>query len=118
MPRQSPPPILTVTEDFLGWTLDRSASLPKSQRHTFGHRLDSLTLEALERLVIARYDSRGRPEELRQVNLILEKLRVLWRLIHARGWISSQQLLYAARQIDEIGRMAGAWLRSLDKKHP
>jgi hypothetical protein len=113
---QNPPPILTVTEEFLGWTLDRTASIPKSQRHTFGQRLDLLTLEALERIITARYDVRARPNELRALNLILEKLRVLWRIIHARQWISTQQLLFAARKIDEIGRMAGAWLKATAAK--
>lgn len=109
---QEPPPILTVTEDFLGWTLDRTASLPKSQRHTFGQKLDLLTMEALERIITARYDVRARPNELRALNLTLEKLRVLWRIVHTRHWISAQQLLYAARCLDEIGRMAGAWLKA------
>ena len=106
-------------EEFLGWSLDRSASLPKSQRPTFGQRLDMLTLEALERIITARYDVRARPNELRALNLILEKLRVLWRIIHRRQWISLQQLLFAARSLDEIGRMAGAWLKtSAAKEHP
>jgi hypothetical protein len=115
---QEPPPILTVTEDFLGWTLDRTASLPKSHRYTFGQRLDTLTLDALDHIITARYDSRARSNELRALNLILEKLRVLWRIVHARQWISAQQLLYAARCLDEIGRMAGAWLKATAGKHP
>jgi hypothetical protein len=118
MATNSPPPILTVTEELLGWTLDRTASLPKSQRHTFGQKLDLLMLEALERVITARYDSRARANELRALNLDLEKLRVLWRIVHTRQWISAQQLLYAARCLDEIGRMAGAWLKASDKKHP
>lgn len=115
---QEPPPILTVTEEFLGWTLDRTASLPKSQRHTFGQRLDGLTLEALECIITARYDVRARPNELRALNLILEKLRVLWRIIHARRWISQQQLFFTTRKLDEIGRMAGAWLKASEAKRP
>lgn len=111
----STPPILTVTEDFLGWSLDRTASFPKSQRHTFGQRIDLLTLEALERVITSRYDVLARPAELRMLNLTLEKLRVLWRIIHARRWISAQQLLHAARCLDEIGRMAGAWLKASEK---
>lgn len=113
---QQPPPILTVTEDFLGWTLDRTASLPKSQRFTFGQRLDTLILEALEHIITARYDAKARITELRALNLTLAKLRVLWRIVHSRNWISAQQLLYAARCIDEIGRMAGAWLKASEPR--
>ena len=118
MQPSAPPPILTVTEDFLGWTLDRTSSLPRSQRHTFGQKLDMHTLQALEHIITARYDVRARANELRALNLILEKLRVLWRIVHAREWISAQQLLFAARCIDEIGRMAGAWLKASEGKHP
>ena len=32
------PPLHTATADWLGWTLDRTASLPKSARFTFGQR--------------------------------------------------------------------------------
>ncbi len=115
MASPEPPPILTVTEELLGWTLDRTASLPKSQRFTFGQRLDGLMLDVLEHCIIARYDSRARPTELRALNLKLEKARVFWRIIHARQWISAQQLLFAARKLDEIGRMAGAWLKAATK---
>ena len=47
------------------------------------------------------------------MNLNLEKLRVLWRLVGQRGWISGQQLLFVMTRIDEIGRMTGGWLQSL-----
>lgn len=75
-------------------------------------------LEAMERIITARYDTRARSNELRALNLILEKLRVLWRIVHARQWISAQQLLYVERCLDEIGRMAGAWLKAGEAKRP
>jgi hypothetical protein len=115
---QEPPPILTVTEELLGWTLDRTASFPKSQRFTFGQKLDALMLDCLESCITARYDTRARAAQLRSLNMALEKLRVFWRIVHARGWISTQQLLFSARKVDEIGRMAGAWLKASDGKRP
>ena len=41
--------------DLTGWTLDRTASLPKSQRFTFGERVDRLTLDCLELTLKAIY---------------------------------------------------------------
>jgi hypothetical protein len=108
------PPIYTATTAWLGWTLDRTASLPKSARFTFGQRLDNLTLDALLLVVQAVYAPRGdKPPLLTRLNLILEQLRVLWRLVHERRWISQQQLLFASRQLDDIGRMTGGWLKQL-----
>jgi hypothetical protein len=69
--------------------------LPKSARFTFGQRLDNLTLDAL--------------------NLLLEQLRVLWRLVEQRGWISQQQLLFANGRLGEIGRMTGGWLKQVER---
>lgn len=101
---------------MLGWTLDRSAAIPKSQRHTFGQRLDTLTLCLLERMIVARFDPRARAAELRAANLDIEILRTLWRIVQARGWITSRQLLFVTSKLDEIGRMAGAWLKNAGGK--
>jgi hypothetical protein len=45
------------------------------------------------------------------LNLQLEQLRVLWRVVHQQGWIGQQQLVYVIGRIDEVGRMVGGWLR-------
>jgi len=115
----SPPLLYTLVDAWLGWTLERTADFPKNQRFTFGQRMDGLTLDLLEAVVEARY---GVPLEraaaLKRFNLILEKLRVLWRHTAGRGWISQGQLLHAATRVDEMGRMAGAWLRSTEKNLP
>jgi len=110
------PPIHTATVEWLGWTLDRTASLPKSARFTFGQRLDNLTLDAL--LLVTRAVFSPRPQKaalLRELNLLLEQLRVLWRLVEQRRWISRQQLLFANGRLDEIGRMTGGWLKQVER---
>jgi hypothetical protein len=108
------PPIYTATTEWLGWMLDRTASLPRSARFTFGQRLDNLTLDALLLVVQTIYSPRlEKPPLLTRLNLLLEQLRVLWRLVQQRGWISQQQLLFANGRMDEIGRMAGGWRQSL-----
>ena len=106
--------IVELADRLLVSTLDRTASLPKSARFTFGQRLDNLTLDAL--LLVTRAIFSPRPQKaalLRELNLLLELLRVLWRLVEQRAWISRQQLLFVNGRIDEIGRMTGGWLQSL-----
>lgn len=108
------PPIYTALVELTGWSLDRTASLPKSHRFTFGQRLDNLALDALQLAIQAIYSARAdKPALLTRLNLLLEQLRVLWRLVHDRHWISQQQLLFVNRQLDEIGRMTGGWLKQL-----
>lgn len=109
---QPPPPLCTVLEELAGWTLDRTAGLPRSQRFTFGQRLDDAILDALLLSVRARYAATERKRTaLESLNLKLEELRVLWRLVYTRTWISRQQLFFVQQKIDEAGRMTGGWLR-------
>lgn len=53
---------------------------------------------------------------LHHLNITLEKLRVFWRLICDRGWISGQQLQFVTGRIDEIGRMVGGWLKDIERR--
>jgi hypothetical protein len=48
---------------------------------------------------------------LDEINLLLEELRVLWRLVQKRGWISLQQLDFMQGKLDEAGRMVGGWMK-------
>ena len=114
-PRDNPP-IYTVLCEIVGWSLDRTADFPKSQRFTFGQRLDNLILDALQVAVKAiRSRQRTRKLEcLHELDLVLEQLRVLWRLVNERGWISRQQLVFVQSKLDETGRMVGGWLGQLE----
>lgn len=111
------PPVYALLVELTGWTLDRTASLPKSQRFTFGERVDRLTLDCLGLVIEAIWSPpKAKLAPLQQVNLNLEKLRVFWRLICDRRWISAQQLLFVAQKLDEIGRMVGGWIKQAERK--
>jgi hypothetical protein len=111
------PPLYTVAGQLVGWTLDRTPDFPKSQRFTFGQRVDNLSLDCLQQVVRAIYSTGNqRHGYLSELNLKLEELRVLWRLIQQRGWITQRQLLYVGGVLDELGRMAGGWMKSQQKK--
>jgi hypothetical protein len=117
MPAPDKPPIYTVLTEIVGWTLDRTASLPKSSRFTFGQRLDNRTLDALELAVRAIFSPPTRKRVLlEELNLLLEQLRVLWRLCLERGWISRQQLVFVVGKIDEAGRMTGGWIKQVEPR--
>lgn len=111
------PPVYALLVDLTGWSLDRTAALPRSHRFTFGERVNRLTLDCLELTIEAIYaPAPAKSAPLQRINLTLEKLRVFWRLIAERGWISQQQLRFVAGQLDEIGRMIGGWLKSLEAR--
>ena len=117
MPAPDKPPIYTVLTEIVGWTLDRTADLPKSSRFTFGQRLDNRSLDALELTVRAIFSPPSRTRALlEELNLLLEQLRVLCRLCNDRRWISRQQLVFIVGKLDEAGRMTGGWLRQLSSR--
>jgi hypothetical protein len=68
--------------------------------------------------LVKRFDPGARTRELRAVNIALEKLRVLWRIVHGQQWISAAQLLFVAARLDEIGRMAGGWMKAEKPRSP
>jgi hypothetical protein len=99
--------------ELTGWTLDRTADIPKNARLTLGQRVDNLTLDALQNAVRALRSPAGklRQEAPQRLDLGLEQLRVLWRLVHQRPRISQEQLLHVQSRLEEAGRMVGAWMR-------
>lgn len=109
----SRPPLLTLLRELLGWTLDRTAAIPKSQRFTFGQRLDGLTLDALLRVQRAAVtgDRGVKAAQLSELSVVIEQLNLLWELVHDRRWISQQQLAFVAAKLAEAGRMTGGWLK-------
>ena len=93
------PPLYTVADQLVGWTLDRTADFPKSQRFTFGQRLDNLSLDCLQQVVRAIYSTGNqRHGYLSELNLKLEELRVLWRLVQQRGWITQETIIICRRR--------------------
>ena len=73
-PDRKRPPVYTVWEEFLGWTLDRTAGIPKSQRFTFGQRIDAHSVDIMELIVRAVFSKEKQPL-LNEVNHRLEILR-------------------------------------------
>jgi len=107
------PPLYTLLMELTGWTLDRTADIPKNARFTFGQRMDNVTLDAVQAAVRALRAPAGkaRLEGQQALELCLEQLRVLWRLVHRRSWISQQQLLHVQGRLEEAGKMLGGWMR-------
>ena len=114
--RTSPPPILTILTEFCTWAMERTADFPKPQRHTLAEKLDRTALDAMELTIVARFATRKeKSAALGQLNVKLEVLRCFWRVALERRFISQQQAVFLNGRLDEIGRMAGAWLRSIEK---
>ena len=74
------------------------------------------TLGILELLVEATYAPKAQKKVLlEQVNRDLAVLRWLVRMAKERKLLSVRQYGYACEHLTECGRMAGGWLKSVEK---
>ena len=85
-------------------------NFPRSHRFVLGDRIENIVLEVLELLIEAAY-TRDKAALLKRTSIQLEKLRYLIRISKDMTFISLRQYEFASKQIDEVGRMVGGWLR-------
>ncbi len=110
-------PALEAMYQFLLWLVPTLEKFPRSQKFLLGDRLQSQALTVLDCLITATY-SRERSAHLRTANLELEKLRFGIRLAKDLRHLDFNRYEYAARAMDDIGRMVGGWLKTQTNATP
>jgi len=103
--------VITKAYDLVKELTARVSKFPRGERFILGDRVLNNVYDVLELLVEAKY-SRDKTPLLKRANLKLEQMRFQMRLSHDQGLLSTRQYEYVARQIDEVGRMAGGWRQS------
>ena len=106
-------PALERMYQFIVWLVPTLQKLPRSQKFLLGDRIQSCALDALEGLIEATYTRKRKPV-LRRVNLRLEKLRFFFRLATDLRYLDKRRYEFAARSVDEIGRLVGGWMKVQD----
>ncbi len=109
-------PALEAMYQFLLWLIPTLEKFPRSQKFLLGDRLQTQALAVLDHLIAATY-SRERGGHLRAANLELEKLRFGLRLVKDLEHIDFNRYEFAARALDEVGRMVGGWLKIQGTAH-
>jgi hypothetical protein len=104
-------PALEAMNVFLRWLIPAVEKFPRSQKFLLGDRMQATALDVLERLIEATY-ARDRSAALKAANLGLEKLRHLFRLAYDLRHLDLRRYEYAAREIDGVGRLVGAWIKA------
>ncbi len=106
-------PIFTKTFDFLLWLLQHTEKFPKSERFRMAKRLEETAFRFYDLLIEATRSSRQKRRLLLQADVELEKLRLYLRLSQARKLTSLSQYHFAAQSLLEIGKLLGAWLKTV-----
>ena len=112
MKKNSTYPLFSHWFATLEWLLDFSERLPKSLRFSLSQRIIHHSLDVIELITQAIY-SKDRKTYLEQINVKIELLRVLMRLCHRKKHLSDKQYHFISEKLNEAGRMAGGWLKSL-----
>jgi hypothetical protein len=105
-------PIFARTYDLLRWLIPLTVNYPRHQRFVLATAIQGAALALQERLIEAvRLPEAGRA--LLAADVELDKLRLYLRLSYDLGYINLGQQRHAGQMVAEIGRLLGAWQKSL-----
>ncbi|MBL8879845.1 MAG: diversity-generating retroelement protein Avd [Phycisphaerales bacterium] len=105
-------PVIDRTFDLIKWYSAHVAKFPRSHRYSLGQRIEAKLYDILEGLVEAEYaEGAAKTAPLTAVNFRLEILRFLTRLSHELAVLPGKSHEFASREINEIGRMVGGWIK-------
>ena len=110
-------PAIEAHFQFLTWLIPTVEKFPRAQKFLLGDRIQATALDVLEALIDATY-TKDRHGHLARANLGIEKLRFLFRLAASLKYLDIKRYTFAARQLDEIGRMVGGWSKGQDGQAP
>ena len=110
MTKQSEPRVVVCLFDLASWFLERTNRFPKNWRVTLGDRIDAAVLNMLSLAQKARM-RREKRSALLELSEELEVLRTLTRLSCRLSCLQVRQYEHVSRQIDEIGRQLGGWIK-------
>jgi hypothetical protein len=103
-------PVFIRWEGFTEWLLNTTEKFPKRVRFTFSSRLDNFALDVLEKIIEAAY-TKEKLQALKQANLNIQKMRVLFRICHKQRFIGNRSYEYAVKELYETGKMIGGWMK-------
>jgi len=106
--------ILQKAYDLLKKLIALIRHFPRDQKFLTGDRMQALASEILELLIAAYYSPRDqKKKKLDAVNIKLEQLRFYARLCFELGFYASPKYEELIKSLQEIGRMAGGWRKTL-----
>ena len=104
-------PALEAMYGLTLWLVPALERFPRRQKFLLGDRIQTTAVASLETLAEATF-TRHRTRLLSRVNLDLDRLRLLLRLAKDLNYLDRRRYEYAARRIDEVGRLVGGWRRA------
>ncbi len=107
---------ITKTFDLIVYLIPILEKFPRSQKYILGDRVETKMLEIQEKLIEAYYTKQNKVGILRAVNIQIEQLRYLVRLLHEMKYMNTEKYGTLSEKINEIGRMCGGWEKAMQTK--
>jgi len=92
------------------WILQTCERMPRHTRFTLSGRITNLSLEIVSLLTETIYSAQRLPL-LQRINLLLEQLRLLFRLTKDRNYMSIRQYEHISGALFTFGGMIGGWMK-------
>ncbi len=89
---------------------------PKKSRYTLGAKIDALFTDTIELLFIATY--LGKEQKLPYLQKAggkLDLLKFFLQIIWEMKFVDNNKYITLSKQLDEIGKMIGGWIKGLLK---
>ena len=103
--------IFKKSYDFSKWLFQHTNKFPKSHRFSIAVKLENGMLNFLRLLTVANHRRQKLPL-LRAADEELLSIRIFLRLSQDLKFISISSYEYAIKQLEEIGRLLGGWIKS------
>lgn len=103
--------IFKKSYDFSKWLFQHTNKFPKSHRFSVAIKIENGILDFLRIITVANHRQKKLPL-LRAADEELISLRIFLRLSQDLKFISTSSYEYAIRQLEEIGKMLGGWIKS------
>ncbi len=108
------PKVVVRLYDFTIWLLQRTNRFPKNWRVTLGDRIDNLVVNMLVQANRASYRTK-KSEILMCLSDNLDELKLLVRICHDLGCLKANQYKYASKEMGDIGKQLGGWIKQQAK---
>lgn len=108
-------PIFTKAYELYKTFYSFLQSFPKKDRYIIGKRCEELLLELLESTINAGNLPKDKKlPVLKEASLKVDLLKVLFRLLRELKVIDNKKYLVLEEYLQEIGKMLGGWIKSLE----
>jgi len=97
--------------DFSKWLLNHTGKFPKSHRFSVAAKLENAILDFIELATVANLRREKLPL-LKQADEALARIRLLLRLSYEMRFINLVSYEYGSKQLVELGRLLGGWIKN------